>query len=170
MQVRDIFLKHFRTVRLNTRFKIKEESIFGRGGGGGWRGCIRLLIFTSIPWFLGFADPLVQSSNNVIQKFEKTLGKQNEPTMASAMPRNTANNWLWLFRAEMSTIGSFLFWRVFELNRKILFHRNIRTQLGEDEFVIKGLSYITALFSEFAMCLKLQPGWKKLSSPYNKYK
>lgn len=86
MQARDIFLKHFRTVRLNTRFKIKEESIFGTGGGGG---CIRLLIFTLIPWFLGFADPWVQSSNNVIHKFEKTLDKQNEPTMASAMPRNT---------------------------------------------------------------------------------
>ena len=86
MQARAIFLKHFRTVRLNTRFKIKEESIFGTGGGGG---CIRLLIFTLIPWFLGFADPWVQSSNNVIHKFEKTLDKQNEPTMASAMSRNT---------------------------------------------------------------------------------
>ena len=70
----------------------------------------------------------------------------------------------------MSTIGSFLCWRVFELNRKILFHRNIRTQPGDNEFVIKGLSYITALFSESAMCLKLQPGWAKSSSPYNKYK
>ena len=85
-QVRDIFLKHFGTVRLNTRFKIKEERIFwGRGGGG----CIRLLIFTLIPWFLGFVDPWVQSPYNVIHKFEKTLDKQNEPTMASAMPRNT---------------------------------------------------------------------------------
>lgn len=46
-----------------------------------------------------------------------------------------------------------------------------QAQLGENEFVIKGLSYITALFSEFAMRLKLQPaGWAKSSSPYNKYK
>lgn len=96
--------------------------------------------------------------------------------MASAMPRNTdilpltTGCGFFVLSAEMSTIGSFLCWRVFELNRKILFHRNIRTQPGDNEFVIKRLSYITALFSEFAMCLKLQPGWAKSSSPYNKYK
>ena len=120
--------------------KLKKK-VFLEGGGGG---CIRLLIFTSIPWFLGFADPWVQSSNNVIQKFEKTLDKQNEPTMASAMPRNTdilpltTGCGFFVLRCKQSAL--FLCWRVFELNRKILFYRNIRTQLGENEFVIKGLS------------------------------
>lgn len=94
--------------------------------------------------------------------------------MASAMPRNTdilpLTTGCGFFVPRCKQSALFLCWRVFELNRKILFHRNIRTQLGENEFVIKGLSYITALFSEFAMCLKLQPGWAKSSSPYNKYK
>lgn len=56
MQVRDIFLKHFPTVRLNTRFKIKEESIFGRGrgGGGGVAGMhtsFNLHIDSVVSWF-----------------------------------------------------------------------------------------------------------------------
>ena len=106
--------RHFRTVR-----KLKKR-VFLEGGGGGE--CIRLLIFTSVPWFLGFADPWVQSSNNVIQKFEKTLDKQNESTMASVMPRNTdilpltTGCGFFVLRCKQSAL--FLCWRVFELNRK----------------------------------------------------
>jgi len=49
-QVRDIFWKHFRTVRLNTTFKIKEERIFWRGGGGGGNA----YVFWSSHRFRGF--------------------------------------------------------------------------------------------------------------------
>ena len=53
MQARDIFLKHFRTVRLNTRFKIKEESIFGTGEGGGMHTSFDLHIDSVVSRFCG---------------------------------------------------------------------------------------------------------------------
>ena len=78
-----------------------------------------LHIDSVVSWFV---DPWVQSPYNVIHKFEKTLDKQNEPTMASAMPRNTdilpltTGCGFFVLRCKQSAL--LLCWRVFELNRK----------------------------------------------------